>query len=230
MRPWSAHDRRVAAWAVRFLAFPRTDRGYAALFPEDTEMVRGELTPTYAVLPETPIQRLATMNPRLRIVYLVRNPVDRAWSDANMRAQKRRLRVDFATCGPVERDLLKRPSELAHSDYVGNLKRWKRLFPPDQIHVAFFDQLVEDPGGLLSGICRFLGVEDSDIRIPPDVGRPRNSRGNQQIPEPTFQFLARTLAPYVAEQHRYFDNEYTARWKASCAPSPVTDHGASSGP
>jgi hypothetical protein len=219
-RPWSANDRKALVWALRFLAFPRSDRGYAALFPEfpdNPAMMRGELTPTYALLSEVAIARLAAMNRRARIVYLLRNPIDRAWSNVNMRVQKQRLIVDFSDCGPLERDLLGGSEKRAHADYLGNLERWGRYFPPDQIHVAFFDQLVEDPAALLTGVCRFLGIAAADIRIPRDVHRPRNARNPPPIPDSALRFLVPALAPYVAAQHRYFDNEYTARWMSSLA-------------
>ena len=101
VRPWSVEDRRRVAWALRFLTFPRTERGYAAMFPDRPGTVRGELTPTYAVLPEPAIARLAAMNPGLRIIYLLRNPVDRAWSDLHMQVRKGEIAFDLTACGPV---------------------------------------------------------------------------------------------------------------------------------
>jgi hypothetical protein len=215
-RPWSAVDRQRAGWVLRFLAFPRTDRGYAAMFPDEPGTVRGELTPTYAVLREPAIARLAGMNPRLRIVYLLRDPVDRAWSDLNMQVRKGEIAFDLAACGPSERDLLERPRQLDHGDYVGNLERWGRHFPPDQIHVEFFDRLVVDPAGVFRDVCRFLGIDDRDIRVPSDVARPRNAGDTSPMPEATGHVLAGVLGPYVEEQHRWFGNEHTAGWRASC--------------
>lgn len=208
----SREQRQTAAWAVRFLLAPRSDRSYAALFTANGDLVRGEVTPTYAVLPEPEIERIARLNPAIRIVYLVRNPIDRAWSEVNMHVQKRSLRVDFLGCGRLERALLEEPDLLAHSDYVGNLERWGRFVPPEQIHVAFFDLLVEEPGRLLRGVCQFLGLTDEEIHIPPDVGLARNARHHPAIPAPASQVLAQVLGPHVAEQQRFFDNRYTSDW------------------
>jgi len=217
LRPWSADDRWRAAWALRFLTFPRTERGYASMFPDRPGTVRGELTPTYAVLPEPAIARLAGMNPGLRIVYLLRDPVERAWSDLKMQVRKGEIAFDLAACGPSEREELVRPRQLAHGDYVGNLERWGRHFPPEQIHVEFFDRLADDPAGLLRDVCRFLGLDDHEIRVPPDVDRPCNAGDTSSMPEATARFLAGTLGPSIEELHRVFANEHTARWRSSCA-------------
>jgi hypothetical protein len=191
--------------------------------------LRGESTPTYALLPEATLARLATMNPRLRVVYLLREPVDRAWSDVNMRVRKRRLAADFVTCGRFERDLLADPTQRAHADYAGNLERWGRFFPPDQIHAAFFDRLTDDPQGLLRDVCRFIGIDDGDIRMPHDVDRPRNARDNPPMPAAASRFLAELLGPYVEDQHRLFGNEHTARWLTLLRDRPISGGGEAAG-
>ena len=47
--------------------------------------MRGEATPTYAILDAPNVKRIATLFPRLRVVFILRDPIERAWSDRRYR-------------------------------------------------------------------------------------------------------------------------------------------------
>src|SRR5688500_15058077 len=55
-------------------------RRYAKNFRHASGKVRGEITPRYGVLPPSRIAYIRHVMPDVRLVFMMRNPVDRAWS------------------------------------------------------------------------------------------------------------------------------------------------------
>jgi hypothetical protein len=57
---------------------------YLKRFTPGRHAVKGEITPGYSILPLDRIRLIHGFKPDLRLVFLARNPVDRAWSEAVM--------------------------------------------------------------------------------------------------------------------------------------------------
>ena len=56
---------------------------YAALFENDgAQQKQGEITPAYSVLPVEVSREIHAFSPRLRVIYVTRKPIERAWSAA----------------------------------------------------------------------------------------------------------------------------------------------------
>src|SRR5262245_8764381 len=70
------------------------DRGidwYRSLFVS-SDRVEGEITPAYAILPPRQVAEIAATFPDLRLIYILRNPIDRAWSSALMALQRSEMK------------------------------------------------------------------------------------------------------------------------------------------
>lgn len=109
--------------------------------------------------------RMARLVPRARLLAVIRDPLDRAfsnwthlWSDglepvgdfrAAVAREPERVAAGWA---PFWRYL-----ELGR--YGEQLEHLYRYFPPEQVTVVRYRRLVDDPAGTLDDICRFLGVE-----------------------------------------------------------------------
>lgn len=135
---------------------------YAARFAEAGARVKGEITPAYAVLPLGRIRFIARVMPDLRLVLLVRDPVERAWSQAYMNlVQGRDGGVDavpedafvahFRSTGSVTR-----------GDYLRVIEHWTSVFPAERLLVGFHEELRDDPKGLLARVFAHIGVT-SDV-------------------------------------------------------------------
>src|SRR4051812_22158754 len=71
------------------LAFGRRDwNWYESLFPADPSLVTGEVCPGYARLSQDVIETIVARNGKIRIIYLLRDPIDRAWSALAMHFRK----------------------------------------------------------------------------------------------------------------------------------------------
>jgi hypothetical protein len=104
--------------------------------------------------------RIAYYAPRARLLYLMRHPVERAYSHYIHRWSKERhfgepFRLTFEEY--VEEDSMC----LAGSDYRAQLERYLEHFRPESILCLFTFEFAEDPVAVLQRICRFLEIDDA---------------------------------------------------------------------
>ena len=64
--------------------FHQSLRSYAEHFRDGADRVKGEITPGYSILSSIRIALIKDLMPDLRLLFLVRNPISRAWSQALM--------------------------------------------------------------------------------------------------------------------------------------------------
>ena len=57
---------------------------YSAQFETGRGKSCGDITPAYGVLDESKVRYMKTLMPRAKIILILRDPIDRAWSAANM--------------------------------------------------------------------------------------------------------------------------------------------------
>jgi hypothetical protein len=130
---------------------------YGRLFSHKGCLLSGDISPAYSTLSDEIIERVVDHFPNLKVVFLARDPVERAWSQLSMGV---RLGVinKFDSTDPEEvvRNLLI-PGVLARSHPSKIVARWKRCVRPENFRIYFFDDLKEKPAELRQSIVRFLG-------------------------------------------------------------------------
>jgi len=155
---------------------------YAQSFQWKGDKISGDITPAYSGLEEESVAAIAERFPRLKVIFLARDPVDRAWSALNMRARNKRKSVDLTDWRGIERTL-RDPGRSARSSPSKTVRTWRKFFPEERFFLGFFDDLVADPAGLRERICRFLAI-DPELgvnAIPPDYNR-KSSRAKVPMP------------------------------------------------
>ena len=142
---------------VEELAWSRGVDWYSAQFPD--EKVRGETSPTYSMYPKflgVP-ERMAGLIPDARLIYLVRDPVERTIShyfhDRVEGIEKRPIVEAFACLGGN--------SYLGPSLYHFQLRQYLRYFPRDQILLITCDDLLHNRAASLRRVFSFLGVDEA---------------------------------------------------------------------
>ncbi len=201
-------------WATRYLFGRRTDAWYGTLFPKIEGKIAGEICPGYARLDEARVGEVHRLMPNAKIIYLIRNPVPRAWSAVSMHFRKDGVgSIDEMTPAEVEARIRNKKAR-RHGDYLKNLANWEKHFPRDQILVGFFDDLQEAPDALLVSILDFLGLDTSDHVIPPNVSERRNAGRSESIPRAIERLLAHDLIEEVRGLDKRFGNDHTRKWLA----------------
>jgi len=179
--------------------------------------VRGEITPHYALLPDETIERLAGALPRVRIVYLVRDPRRRAWSHAFARLMEERgeapEREVRAWEGPSEGgfsdddvdfmvEILNRRPAQAYSDYGTVIERWRRFLDPDALLVVRSDD--PDRRQMLRRLLTHIGADSGFAdRVPEESLSERinpHRPAVDAIPDRIQQVLDEIYLPFV---HRF---------------------------
>ena len=138
---------------------------------------RGESTPQYTKWPLFPgvADRLAELAPDARLIYLVRDPIDRLVAEF----------VEEATWGVMTGDLedhlvdAEAPHNplVATSRYATQLREFRRTFDPARILVVDLDALAARPDETLAGVFDFLGLPP--IELDEEALRPQNTWGSK---------------------------------------------------
>ena len=118
--------------------------------------VRGEASPNYTAYPQhmgVP-GRMASVVPGAKLIYMVRDPLDRIAAHWVHNYAKRRERGDVATT-------ITHPntSYLSRSQYHMQLRRFLEFYPLEQVLVIDQDNLRDDRAQTLRDVFRFCGVD-----------------------------------------------------------------------
>lgn len=146
-------------------------RGYLRNFASDADddLARGEVTTDYAFMPEQRIRFLRRVMPEVRLVLLLRNPVEREWSLVVHHAVKHGIPIEGLTDDLVI-PFLEKSKTLRRGGYSGVIERWHSIFPPEQLFVGFYEDIAQRPRWLLTRVFEHIGVS-SDVdwsRLPFD--------------------------------------------------------------
>jgi len=120
--------------------------------------VKGEATASYAAMQESLIQDILTLNPRMKILMLLRNPVERAWSHA----KKDIVQAKNKTVEQVPFDEF---IDFYLNEYIfkcGQFSRiievWSSFVEKPNFFIGNFDDIKRNPQSLLKDLYAFLGV------------------------------------------------------------------------
>lgn len=209
---WTAAD---ISWDMKFLGLPRSDRWYSSLFSQGRGRPAGEVTPAYSTLPTTTIADIKRLNPNLKIIFIMRDPIDRAWSQA----RKDLPRVHGRPISDVPAaDVMRWFSErwcAQRSDYVTTLNNWFAHFPRDQFFSGFFEEIAAAPQDFLLRVVKFLDAEGPKHYPASTAERPINAAAKTDLPAIYEYELARLYEPQLAKLEGMFQ-PYPERWHRRC--------------
>jgi len=150
--------KEIHYWNVRY----RTEslNWYCDLFAGQPGTRQGEITPAYALLPRAHIRQIHELNPALRLIFIIRNPLERAWSAALMALERAEMTIDEAS-DQWFIDHFHSAGSLNRGDYQSSIETWRSVFPADQLLILRYEQIKNEPLQLLQQCCRHLGVDPS---------------------------------------------------------------------
>lgn len=176
-------------WYLKFFdipssAFKKLDGEMQKIYGENYRpKMRGEATASYAVVEPEIIQEIVKINPDIKIILMVRDPIDRAWSHA----KKDLMRATYSSFHEIKEEefmeFFSIPHVLKCGNYTEQLANWKQILPEGNLFVGLYDMISENPHALLSGILNFLGVDASDKYIGEKATTVINPTKTQEIPE-----------------------------------------------
>lgn len=119
-----------------------------------------EKTPSYFVTSEVP-KRVKHMNPGMKLIVVVRDPVTRAISDYTQVKSKRRKMPRFEDLAFLNGSRIVDTSwvPLKIGVYVRHLERWLQYFPLSQFLFVSGERLIADPVMEITRVQDFLGLK-----------------------------------------------------------------------
>jgi hypothetical protein len=168
------------------------------------ELAVGEASPNYSRYPTYPgvAERIAAVVPKVKLIYLVRNPIDRVFSHylhdlANGREQR-----------PLHIAVRRDDRYLAPSRYAMQLEHYFRVFSPGQVLLLKADDLLARRAETVRRVLEFIGVNGNvHLRLDFEAHRSseklersralifaRRSRYRRVVPRPIRRRLRQLLA------------------------------------
>ncbi len=164
---------------------------YRAQFPSSlqkyyTERIRkehfltGESSPYYLFYPPAP-QRISAVVPNAKLIVLLRNPVDRAYSHHWLATLEGNERLSFEEAIQREEERLAGEQEkivadghyaafnhrhfsyLARGIYIDQLQHWMKYYPCEQFLILRSEDLYKDTATVFKQTLDFLEVDSSDV-------------------------------------------------------------------
>lgn len=209
----SSKARDVADW-IAVLARKREDvaayLGYLTGGRAEGRLV-ADITPAYAMLPETRLRSMAGIAPDVRFLFLLRDPLDRLWSHVRMISKRGADGRRVPASALLDEILDGAPTGvLARGDYASILPRLGRAIAPDRLLVQFQDEMLSLLG--LSRLCAFLGIRT----VAADFSRPVHAGPALEMTETQKARALSLLRPQYDFVDRLFP-ELPASWRRNMA-------------
>lgn len=129
----------------------------------DGETAIGEKTPTYSYREDVP-GRIAEHLPDVKLIWLFREPVARAYSHYRFFISRGSERLTFDRAIQRERRGATPHYTMNYIDrslYAVQVERFLKYFPREQMRFFLFERLLNDPWEVMRESCEFLGVDTS---------------------------------------------------------------------
>ncbi|MGA7192574.1 MAG: sulfotransferase [Anaerolineales bacterium] len=198
---------------------------YRAHFPTCFKMkpgmATGEATPYYIFHP-TAANRIAKLLPNVKLIALLRNPVDRAYSHYNHMVRVGRESLPFEDAIGHEAERLSGEEEkiiadprystfnhlhysyLARGRYIEQLQKWFALFPREQMLILASEEIYTSPATAYRKATEFLGLSD----WTPNDFKTYKQGVYEEMPASTRNHLIKYYRPYNQKLYGYLKRNF----------------------
>ena len=153
-------DSATAAWWACHHFVDHDDAWYRLLFafaPESS--LAGEITPRYAICGDDEITHMHSLAPGAKLLFLLREPVERFWSQCLMKYANGSLEAGDAAAMRFFDTVNGRP----RGEYSKTIMRYCRRFDPAQVVLVFLDGIRREPTRVIQSIEEFLGLAAAPV-------------------------------------------------------------------
>lgn len=163
-------------------------------------------------------QRILKDNPKAKIIFIFRNPVERAYSQYKMSVKLGWEFADFEKAIELEQKRIdegkimnpkhnyayQRLGYKSRGIYVNQLKHWLNEFPKENIFVTSSEAFFANPQQVYNSICQFLGIEE-DVKVKFDkLNEGSSEKMNPEIKSKLNEFYK----PYNEELFKLINQKF----------------------
>jgi len=182
----------------------RSFKWYKRKFKNAQRRLIGEITPGYSTISKRRINHIARINPDMKIILLLRNPIDRSWSHSKMVLCKNAGKSVDSISEKEWKTHFRSVKSRKRSAYSTIYQDWSSVFGTDRVFVGFYEEIGEDPKSLLQNVLNFLEV-DSALNYDSYPLKTKANKGiSKSIPEHLRADLGAIYADEIATCCRLF--------------------------
>ena len=152
--------------------------------------VRGEATASYAAVDRDVIREIVVLNPDIKVILMIRDPIDRAWSHAKKDLVRNRNRRMSDVAESEFTAFFSDAYQRQCARYVAHYDNWAAHLKHGHLLVGVFDDIISRPEELLLKVMSFLGVTSDRRYIDRAVREAVNPTAASEIPERYRRLLA----------------------------------------
>ena len=164
--------------------------------------IYGECTPIYLYWKDCS-NRIFEYNPRIKLIAVLRNPVDRAFAQWNMEYGRGFEHESFSDAIRLEKERLESSPKGQHQVYsyihrgmyARQIERYKKLFPDNQLLFVKYEDFRKNQETTLNQVFDFLGLDHSIYQFKHN--QIHSTQYNSKLTMEDRQFLLQEFAPDI---------------------------------
>lgn len=143
------------------------------------EIAVGDISPAYLMHEKCSERIFRALGPEIKFIFMLRNPVDRAYSHYCMLRNHQFEDLSFEEAISIgDNDRIKKSFKyyghengyqyLKEGNYSRHILKYLEYFPIERIKIVIFEEFITDVAKHMANIVRFLGAQDSfcfDARV-----------------------------------------------------------------
>jgi len=193
-----------------------SDAWYQAVFSGcQPHQKTGEITPSYATLPDAGLDDIERSAPGAQIIFLVRDPADRARSALKMLLRRAAAADAGKTDAPprsaeaLAREWLDSPAAQARGDYAACIPRFDARWGEDRMLYLPYGWIRDDPLKVLRAVEKRLGLRPSEDW--PDLRARVHAGGSEEPPAFALEEIERRASVQRAFLADRFGEDFAAQ-------------------
>lgn len=209
-------DNERFKWFLNFYLPNVSDSWYLSKFSK-LDGLTGELSPSYSILDIEDIYRMKKLLPHVKLIFLIRDPIDRAWSSFRFNYSTNRIKKSLEYEDII--DYFNSPGQELRGNYLRTIQNYSAFFKTNQMILGFYDAILEQPHNLINGITEFLGAKQRISETSNNLFLKINTSPEMEIPEKVLDFLKNKYQSEISELSDIYKG-YCAQWYLKYFGSP----------
>ena len=196
----------LASWLMHYYFRDFSDAWYLGLF-ERQRGITGDITPSYSILTHESVAQMHKVAPQARLVFLMRNPIERAWSHYRF---NERFGASVALNDlDAFKAFVNSPDQELRSNYLRTIDLYLDFFDSSQLLLGFYDAITDQPEALLSEILKHVGAKNNAKHG--NIRQVNNKSRSSDMPESYQKYLEDKYYDDLKElANRY--GGYASKW------------------
>jgi hypothetical protein len=195
-------------WFLNFYLPNVSDSWYLSQFSK-MERLTGEYSPSYSILDIEDIYKMKNLMPDVKLVFLIRDPIERAWSSFRFNYSTNRIKKSLDYKDII--NYIESPEQELRGNFLRTLHNYSNVFKSGQIVIGFYDAIIEQPHNLVNGITEFLGAKQRISETSNHLFLKKNTSPEMEIPEKVFDFLKDKYQSEISELSDIYKG-YCIQW------------------